>query len=326
MSLFLRCKHTTSIMLDRFPSLHRKRRCSVAEVCSAKNSSLYKGRAIMKDCLTAVGVANSIDDRGVFKFQSEGFLISVEVPPDSNIFFMYTGVILCSASASVSILRKAMSLNYLTQETNGCTLALDPHHEGMGSDLQIVLSFKQSIAAVGPSNFARILKSFVRTATSTRKKLERVEKPQSHLSRRASTTILPEKKMNSCAIPPPPPTTADPIQLDATPVISNKSTERRAIPGDAPARKPTRRPVPLKENRKMSMPLSLALSGVYKVPVGTDTHHETKQEELPLGSSMPGRRTSHMIRSLSRMASTTIALPRAALTRPRPDDTLTDKL
>ena len=61
---------------------------------------------------------------GLCSFAYKQFVIVVEMPRESTSFFIYTCLMHCTAS-STAVMKRALELNYLTQQTNGCTIGMD---------------------------------------------------------------------------------------------------------------------------------------------------------------------------------------------------------
>ena len=109
-----------------------------------------------------------MNHQGICTFCHEQFLIVLEVPTDSSCFFLYTCVYHCTSKCT-AIMKKALELNYLTQETCGCTLSLDPtmseddHHDD--DMLQLTLSYSQPIMGLNREELCTIVINFIETTS-----------------------------------------------------------------------------------------------------------------------------------------------------------------
>ena len=61
---------------------------------------------------------------GICTFAYKQFIIVIEMPKESTCFFVYTCLKHCT-NRCTPIMKRALELNYLTQQTNGCTIGID---------------------------------------------------------------------------------------------------------------------------------------------------------------------------------------------------------
>jgi hypothetical protein len=207
--------------------------------------------------------------------------------------------------SSTAVMRKAMELNYLTQATNSCTLALDPTKQ---QDMEIILCRSQKVEGTNPSNLVSLIKNFLRTATSIQKQLDRAHRPKmsfiTALPLRQQSTTRGGKGRRGRRNKKPPPAPRD---KDVTPTISNKTMDKSSVRGIR--RKDsiqTIQKAPLTDFTKMNVALGLTMAAA----TGKNPYSATALSN--------DRRRSTVIRRLSRMASKSLPRPRASFGRYRP--------
>jgi hypothetical protein len=189
-----------------------------------------------------------MNHQGVCFFQHEQFVIVVEAPKGSASVFVYTCVLICT-STSTAVMKRALEMNYLTQETCGCTLGLDRSCEDDNA-LEVTLSYSQPIMGLNRGELCNVVVNFMQTAsyihcqlasadseveapcdqpkhTFTQAKAPAPFQPPPHRTSRATSTANEEKPKAPAPFQPPPHHTArkpsTPENEAVTPIMSNKS-------------------------------------------------------------------------------------------------------
>jgi hypothetical protein len=288
--------------------MQRKRRSLALENEPSGSGATQKSRDAIGRCLASIGkewgAALKLNDRGICSFQCGGFVVIVEVPWDSKAFFLYTSIMKCLPS-STAVMRKALELNYLTQATNSCTLALDPTKQ---QDMEIILCRSQKVDGTNPSNLVSLIKNFLRTATSIQKQLDRASRSKLSfitalpLRHQSNTRGGKGRRVRRNKKPPP-----APRDKELTPTISNKTMDTSSVRG---ARRndsiQTIQKAPLTDFTKMNVALGLTMAAAK----GKNLYSEAARNNE--------RQRSTVIRRLSRMASKSLPRPRASFGRYRP--------
>ncbi len=295
----------------RPPLSQRTRRSSVLGIEALESNATQRYRDSINQCLATIGKEWDADlelnHRGICSFQCGGFVVVIEVPWDSKAFFVYTSIMKCLPT-STAVMRKALELNYLTQATAGCTIALDPNQP---QDMEITLCRCQRIDGTNHSNLASLVKNLLRTACTVQKQLDRAHRPR--LSLVGALPLRQQQSISRVSKPrpgrrskrPPP---APRLDTDATPTISNKSKDKHGSRGTDRKNDSitTIQNSPTKDNDKMNKALELTVA----TATGKGPH------SLKSKTSSTSRR-SQVIRRLSRMASKGILRPRASSGRHR---------
>jgi hypothetical protein len=170
-----------------------------------------------------------LNHKGICFFQYEHFVIVVEAPKQSASFFVYTCVLRCT-STSTAVMKRALEMNYLTQETCGCTLGLDASCEDDNA-LEVTLSYSQPIMGLNRGELCNIVMNFMESASYIHSQLAGVESQvEAHCEqpKHTFTQALNEEEPKARAPFQPPPhhtasETSTPKNEAVTPITSNKS-------------------------------------------------------------------------------------------------------
>jgi hypothetical protein len=226
--MFRRCIQRISLTLVKNSSTPQHQICDDA-FCKATQSY----RNLLDHYLECIGKDWDMDLRmshqGICFFQYKHFVIVVEAPKDSASFFIYTCVLRCT-STSTAVMKRALEMNYLTQETCGCTLGLDPSGED-DNVLEITLSYSQPIMGLNRGELCNVVINFMHTASYIHCQLtgaeSQVEAPCEQPKHRFTQNNEEEPKAPAPFQPPPPHHTASetstPENEAVTPILSNKS-------------------------------------------------------------------------------------------------------
>jgi hypothetical protein len=273
-----------------------------------------------------LGMELRINRRGASFFQYGRFVVVIEAPkePSSSSFFLYTSLLRC-ASTSISVLRKALELNYLNQETRGCTLALNPTCEDE-NELEVTLCYAHPIMGLNQGELGTIVKNFMGTASNLHQHLtssqtsskvdtvpmvyKRLPKrepqrmPSTPGGRKPPTVGSVPKLYKRRSIQPPQLNTLVPAppqeDVDATPIISNKSLDRKIFIDPPPA--PSNDPKLSNRRSKSIQSVKTFTKGNMTLGLATSTYsYETKKDITKKRSKVIGR--------LNRMASLTLSRP-----------------
>lgn len=87
-----------------------------------KNGEFYDGSSFSSPPISSLRM--DCNDTGICTFAYKQFIIVVEMPKESTCFFVYTCLKHCT-NRCTPIMKRALELNYLTQQTNGCTIGID---------------------------------------------------------------------------------------------------------------------------------------------------------------------------------------------------------
>jgi hypothetical protein len=179
--------HNRMKSFQRMSSIQRKTRTGPMQhmICDdALCKETQKYREELDHYLECIGkdwdMDLRIDHRGICTFQHGSFLVVIEVPKESSSFFVYTCLMKCSSN-SASVMRKALELNYLAQETSGCTLALDPTCK---EHCEMTLCYSQPIMGLDRGELCNVVVNFTETAAKLQQQLayvkrsSTVERPQ----------------------------------------------------------------------------------------------------------------------------------------------------
>jgi hypothetical protein len=171
--------HNRMKSFQRMSSIQRKTRTDPIQhvICDdALCKETQKYRKELDHYLECIGkdwdMDLRIDHRGICTFQHGRFLVVIEVPKESASFFVYT-CLMKSSSNSASMMRKALELNYLAQETSGCTLALDPTCK---EHLEVTLCYSQPIMGLDRGELCNIVVNFTETAAKLHHQLAYVKR------------------------------------------------------------------------------------------------------------------------------------------------------
>jgi hypothetical protein len=175
-----------------------------------------------------------MNHQGVCFFQYEQFVIVVEAPKGSASVFVYTCVLICT-STSTAVMKRVLEMNYLTQETCGCTLGLDRSCEDDNA-LEVTLSYSQPIMGLNRGELCTIVVNFMQTTSYIHCRLTSADSeveaptpfrpPPHHTASETSTANEEESKAPAPFQPPPRHTARKPSTPEneaVTPIMSNKS-------------------------------------------------------------------------------------------------------
>jgi hypothetical protein len=225
--MFRRSIQRISLSLDKNTSTPQHQICDDA-FCEATQNY----RNLLDHYLECIGKDWNMDLRmnhqGFCLFQYQHFVIVVEAPKASASFFIYACVLRCTSS-STAVMKRALEMNYLTQESCGCTLGLDPSCEDDNA-LEVTLSYSQPIMGLNRGELCNVVINFMHTASYIHCQLagaeSQVEAPceqPKHIFTQAN-----EEKTKAPAPFQPTPhhttsETSTPEKEAVTPIMSNKS-------------------------------------------------------------------------------------------------------
>jgi hypothetical protein len=113
----------------------------------------------------AGGKEFKLSTKGICYFQFKKFVIVIEVPYDSEVFFIYTMVLnLAPTDDRLAVLEACMQLNYMKQETRGSTLGIQ--------DDEVNLCYSAPVNSLGRDAFEEALEEFLLVAQHVNHQLE----------------------------------------------------------------------------------------------------------------------------------------------------------
>lgn len=162
-----------------------------------------------------------LNEEGVCAFRRGRFAIAIDFSSDASNFLVYTCLFKLSSSTSATpLLKKALELNFLNQETRGCTIALDPTVSDDSTDMEMTLCRSHPMEGLDCLRLYNLLKAFSDTAVYLHRQLNHAE---------SSELEMDDASLSSGA-PPPLPTPPKLLPFSAaeapTPTISNKTPGR----------------------------------------------------------------------------------------------------
>ena len=205
------------------------------QICDdAYCEATQKYRNLLDHFLECIGKDWDMDLRmnhqGICFFQYKQFVIVVEAPKESASFFVYTCVLRCTYT-STAVMKRALEMNYLTQESCGCTLGLDPSCEDDNA-LEVTLSYSQPIMGLNRGELCNIVMNFMHTASYIHCQLSGADSQLDAPCEQPKYTFTranQEEPKAPAPFQPPPPhhaasETSTPENEAVTPILSNKSS------------------------------------------------------------------------------------------------------